>query len=141
MATISAIRDGLKTVLAVSYTQSNGQDATLRMYDTVPDQISPPCGIVIPERCVPRTVTGTRDEQNYRIQLVVGRVSERTAQDLLDGFLASSGTSSLRVALQATSNLGISGVKAIWDGWENYGAVDWGGVPYLGVDVLIRVEN
>ena len=135
MATISAIRDGLQTVGAAI--------TGLRSLDTIRGEISPPCLVAVPENAEPKTLVGTRDRLNFRLRLMVSSESERTAQDALDGYLSSTGDTSVRAKLQlpANANLGIAGVKAIWMGWENYGLAEWSGITYFGADVLIQVEN
>lgn len=133
MATISQVRDGLASVV---------DDVTgLHVYDTIVNAIVPPGAIIVPERSVPRTVTGTRDEQSYRVLLLLANESTRTAQDTLDGYLSSTGSSSIRAKLALSQNLGISGVKAMWNGWENYGRVEWDGAVYFGAEVLIQVAT
>lgn len=131
---ISTIRDSLKT----RFETITG----LRGLDTIPTgEIVPPVFVVVPENGRPRTLTGTRDELNFRIKLALSAESERTAQDKLDGYLQSTGSTSIRVALAAASNLGLAGVKAIWNGWENYGLVDISGYLYFGAEVLVVVDN
>lgn len=131
--TVSQVRDGIASVV---------DDVTgLHVYDTIPDSFVPPGAIIIPENSVPRTVTGTRDEQNYRVLLLLANEVTRVAQDTLDGYLSSTGDTSLRAKLASTSNLGIGGVKAIWMGWENYGRVQWDGAVYFGAEVLIQVAT
>lgn len=134
MATISQVRDGLKTVIEAAV-------ADLQVYDTVPSGVNVPAAIVIPERGSPRTLGTSKEHQEYRLQIVVGRGSERTAQDALDSFLAYSGSSSIRAALAANSDLDLAGVRCWVAGWENYGEVIWNDTSYLGADVLITVEN
>lgn len=134
MATISAVRDAL---LATAITPID----KLRGYDTIPDSINVPAAVVIPDRGVPLTNARGFDTHQYRIRLVVGRVSERTAQDLLDSYLSSSGDKSIRALIHATPGLGIAGTHARWEGWENYGEVLWNEQSYLGADVLVTVET
>lgn len=134
MATISQVRDGLKTVIEAAV-------SGLRVHDTVPSQVSTPAAVVIPVSGAPRTLGQVRDTQNYRLQIVVSRGSERTAQDALDGYLSYSGSTSVRAALAGNSDLDLSGVRCWVAGWENYGEIFWNGVSYLGAEVLITVEN
>lgn len=135
MASISQIRDGLQTV---------GTAITgLRAKDVIDGDLAPPCLVVIPEAGEAKTVTGTRDRLNFRLRLMVSSESKRSAQDALDGYLSSSGDSSIRAKLQTSThhNLGLAGVKAIWNGWDGYGLNEWSGVVYFGADVLIQIEN
>lgn len=133
MATISQVRDGIASVV---------DDVTgLRVYDTIPDAFATPGAIIIPVNSVPRTLTGTRDEQNYRVLLLLANEVTRVAQDTLDGYISSTGSTSIRVKLAATSNLGISGCKATWMGVENYGRVQWDEAVYFGAEVLIQVAT
>ena len=134
MATISAVRDGLKATIEAAV-------SGLHVYDTIPDSVSTPAAIVIPISGAPRTLGAVKDTQQYVLRLLVSRTAERAAQDALDGYLSYSGSSSIAAALKATSGLGVSGVRAFMTGWENYGEVAWNDVAYYGADVLITVEN
>lgn len=134
MATISAVRDALKATIEAAV-------SGLRVHDTIPGSIHPPCALVIPERGAPRTLGAVKDTQEYRLRLYVGDESERTGQDALDAYLSYSGSSSIAAAIKATSGLGIAGVRAVVTGWENYGSVLVDEASYLSADVLITVEN
>lgn len=134
MATISAVRDALKSTLEAAV-------SGLRVHDTIPGDVYPPCAVVLPESGLPNTIGRGLDTFQYRLRLVVSVASERAGQDSLDAYLSSSGSSSIRAALHATPGLGLAGTHARWAGWENYGDIQWNETVYLGADVLIVVET
>lgn len=136
MATISAVRDALKTRI-------EAQVSGLRVLDTVPGgEVHPPVAVVIPEMGERRTLGGTKNTERYRLRIAVSAASERTGQDKLDGYLASSGATSIQAALAvAPRSLGVSGITAWVSGWENYGLIEIAEHVYFGADVLITVEN
>lgn len=136
MATISAVRDALKSRI-------EAQVSGLRVLDTIPaGEVRPPVAVVIPDMSERRTLGASKNTERYRLRLALSAASERTAQDQLDGYLSSSGATSIQAALAvAPRSLGVAGITAWVSGWENYGAVDIAGYVYFGADVLITVEN
>ncbi len=132
MAGISAVRSALADLL--------GTIAGLRVYEYVPDTIVLPACVVIPERGTSGTLGRGIDSHDFRLKLVVGRVSE-SAQEKLDGYLSSSGATSVRALIHASPTLGLAGTAARWTGWENYGEVLWNEQSYVGADVLVSVDT
>lgn len=99
MLDIGPVRDALKT---------NLQTITrLRVYDTIPDVVIPPCAVV-------GQLDFTFDIDNARgldqaavdVFVIVQRISERAGQDRLDEFLAGSGSGSIKTALESDRTLG-----------------------------------
>lgn len=95
----SQVRDGLKTRL---------QTITgLRAYDLIPEMPTPPCAVV-------GQLDFTFDIDNARgldqaivdIYVIVQRFSERAGQDKLDAYLAGSGSSSIKTAIEGDRTLG-----------------------------------
>jgi len=104
MLNIGPIRDALKTNLltVVSPTGTN-----LRVYDTIPDVIVPPCAIV-GQLDFTFDVDNARglDQANVDIFVIVQRFSERAGQDKLDTLLAGTGPKSIKTALESDRTLG-----------------------------------
>jgi hypothetical protein len=104
MLDIGPIRDALKTNLltVVSPTGTN-----LRVYDTIPDVIVPPCAIV-GQLDFTFDVDNARglDQANVDIFVIVQRFSERAGQDKLDTLLAGTGPKSIKTALESDRTLG-----------------------------------
>jgi len=95
----STVRDGLKT---------NLQTITgLRVYDLIPEIPTPPCAVV-------GQLDFTFDIDNARgldraevdVYVIVQRFSERAGQDKLDTFLAGTGATSIKTALESDRTLG-----------------------------------
>lgn len=97
--TPSSVRDGLKTRLATI--------TGLRTYDIVPDGIAPPAAVVgLLSLDFDMSMQRYLDHGDIEILVIVGRMSERAAQDKLDAYLAGSGTSSIKAAIEADTTLG-----------------------------------
>lgn len=131
MATIGEIVDGLEAAI---------DDTGLRPWDGDGD-FTPPAFIVQPESGAPRTLGAVKETQDFRVLVAVSTASTRIARDQLDAYLSPTGTLSIRAALTANKHLGLSGVVAVYRGWENYGLIEINGAVYLGAHVLVTVEN
>ena len=95
----SQVRDGLKTRL---------QTITgLRAYDLIPDTVVPPCAIV-GQLDFTFDIDNARglDQAQVDVLVIVQRFSERAGQDKLDGYLAGSGASSIKAAIEGDRTLG-----------------------------------
>lgn len=97
--TPTGVRAGLATALdAIS---------GLRTFEYVPDSLAVPAAVV-----EPLEVTYHQAQQNglteYRayILVIVGRMSDRSSQARLDAYVDTSGTSSIKAALEADRTLG-----------------------------------
>jgi hypothetical protein len=79
----------------------------LRVFDYVPDSLSPPAAVVEPLE-VDYDEAMRRGLDFYRafILIIVGRMSDRSSQDRLDAYVAGSGASSVKAALEANRTLG-----------------------------------
>ena len=99
MINITGVRDALK---------ANLQTITnMRVYDTIPDVVVPPCAIV-GQLDFTFDIDNARglDQASVDIFVLVQRFSERTGQDKLDLFLAGSGSGSIKTALESDRTLG-----------------------------------
>ena len=98
-ATISQVNAGIKTRLATI--------SGLRVFDYMPDAVNPPLAFpVLTGIEYHKAFSGGDVQFSYNIGVVVGRVSERTAQTTLDQFMSYSGASSIRAALEGDKTLG-----------------------------------
>jgi len=94
----STVRDNLKTQL---------QTITgLRAFDLIPDVVTPPAAIV-GQLDFTFDIDNARglDQAQLDILVIVQRFSERSGQDQLDAYLAGSGASSIKAALEADRTL------------------------------------
>lgn len=79
----------------------------LRVFDYVPDSLSPPAAVVEPLE-VDYDEAMNRGLDFYRafILVIVGRMSDRSSQDRLDAYVTGSGASSVKAALETDRTLG-----------------------------------
>jgi len=97
--TPSSVRDGLKTALATI--------TGLRTYDIIPDGIAPPAAVVgLLSLDFDMSMQRYLDHGDIEVMVIVGRMSERAAQDKLDAYLAGSGSGSVKAAIEADTTLG-----------------------------------
>jgi hypothetical protein len=95
----STVRSGLKTRLATI--------SGLKTYDYIPDSVNVP-GAVVGQLDLDFDASLNRglDRASCTILLIVGRMSESAGQTKLDGYLASSGSTSVKAAIEADVTLG-----------------------------------
>ena len=94
---------GVRTGLGAALDTITG----LRVFDYVPDSLSPPAAVVEPLE-VDYDEAMQRGLDFYRafILVIVGRMSDRSSQDRLDAYVAGSGASSVKAALESNRTLG-----------------------------------
>jgi len=95
----SQVRDGLKTRLQTI--------SGLRAYDLIPDTVVPPCAVV-GQLDFTFDIDNARglDQAQVDVLVIVQRFSERAGQDKLDAYLAGSGASSIKTAIEGDRTLG-----------------------------------
>lgn len=97
--TPNAVRAGLATALETI--------SGLRAFEYVPDSLAPPAAVVEP---IEITYHGAMANgmTTYRafILVIVGRMSDRSSQARLDGYLGTSGASSVLAAIESDPTLG-----------------------------------
>lgn len=96
--TPTGVRAGLATALETI--------TGLRAFEYVPDSLSPPAAVVEPlEVTFHAAMQNGLTEYRAFILVIVGRMSDRSSQTRLDGYLATTGASSVRAALEADRTL------------------------------------
>jgi hypothetical protein len=131
MASVSAIRDGIKTRLATI--------AGLHAYDTVEGQTESPAAVIyLDSISFDSTMARGSDDMVFVISLAVGGV-DRVAQDTLDGYLDGSGATSIKAVMDADTRLGNIVSFARVAGVRNYGSTKVNGVTMWGADVIVEV--
>lgn len=130
---ISTVRDGMKARLATI--------SGLRSYDTIPDSMSPPCAVVGMPTLIEFDKVYARacDRATFPVRLLVGKASDRAAQDRLDGYLAGSGALSVKAAFEADASLSGAVQTSRVLNVSGLGVYDVMGVPYLGADFTVEV--
>ena len=93
------VRDALKTRLQTI--------SGLRVYEIIPEPVTPPCAIV-GQLDFTFDIDNARglDQANVDIYVIVQRFSERAGQDKLDGYLAGTGATSIKAAIEGDRTLG-----------------------------------
>ena len=110
MASISQIRTGLATRL--------GTISGLRTSAFMPDNPNPPVAIV-------------------NVLVIVGRVDERTAQSNLDAYVSSTGSSSIKLAIEGDKTLGGVVFDTRVSEMRNYGQLPVSEIVYLTAEFTV----
>jgi len=130
MASISELRAGIKTNLATI--------SGLRVSDFQPDNINPPVAIVFPIS-LNYDETFHRGMQTYTfaVQVIVGRVSERSGQSSIDAYCSSTGASSIKLAIESDKTLNGKAFDLRVTDMRNYGELLVGEVNYLSAEFVV----
>ncbi len=132
--TLTQIRQGLGTNI------SNNINS-LSVYNYIPDRSEPPLIIVGVLDNLEYDITMARGADSYVIpcKLLVANVDAQDAQETLDGYIASSGSSSVKQAIESDTTLGgiVSSVR-VTDA-RDYGAFTLNNTELIGVDFLVEV--
>lgn len=113
----------------------------LRSGPTIPDNVNPPYAIIAPSSVdYHRAFNNALSTYNFTVTVVVGRVSERTAQNNLDAYCSPTGASSIRVAIESDKTLGGIVYDTIVTGMRNYGSVVIGENTYLAAEFDLTVQ-
>lgn len=132
MASITELRTGIATNLATI--------SGLRTSANLPDMPNPPIAVVSFDR-----VTYHQDFRNgmadYRfiVQVIVGRVDERSAQNNLDAYCSSTGSSSVVLAVESDRTLGGKAFDCQVSEMSNYGSINIGEITYLAAEFQVQV--
>lgn len=135
-AIINALRDALQTAI---------QTTGLNAYDTWQDRPNPPCCFVKPRDADFNQTFGAGNQTAYRFEatvLVSLAAGGPRAQDALDEYLAPTGSSSIRAAVQSDVTLGGLCSLAVVTGWRDYGGkrLAESDVEYLGCVLDISID-
>ena len=133
MASLSSISSGIATNL--------GNISSLTVFGFVPDSIEPPTAVVGVVDNIEYDTSMSRGADTYSIPvfLYVSRVDAQDAQDTLDAFLASSGSSSVKTQIESDVTLGGVANSARVVEADNYGVYTINNIDYLGVEFMIEV--
>ena len=132
MASLTTLRAGLATRLATI--------SGLRASATIPDNPSPPIAVVMPGRITYDTAFGRgSDEYTFDVMLIVGRVADRASQNNLDAYCASSGSASIKAAIEADRYLGGSAFDTRVTEMRDQGPLAIGDVTYLTATFAVTV--
>jgi len=132
MASVSELRTGIATNLATI--------TGLRTSSFMPDNPNPPLAVVMPSSISYDDVF-KRGMQTYifNVLVIVGRVDERTAQSNLDGFVSSTGSSSVKLAIERDKSLGGKAFDTRVTEMRNYGQLSIQDILYLTGEFTVLV--
>ena len=132
--TLTQIRNGIGTNLSDNI-------ASLSVYNYTPDRSEPPLIIVGVLDQLEYDTTMQRGSDTYEIpcRLLIANVDAQLAQETLDGYIASSGSNSVKQAIE--SDVTLSGVVSSVRVTEarNYGSYTLNNTDLIGVDFLVQV--
>jgi hypothetical protein len=130
MALISELRTGLATNLATI--------TGLRTAATVPDNPNPPIAIILPQGVEYDNTFGRgMNTYTFAVTVIVGRVSERSGQNALDAYVSSTGTSSIKIAIESDKTLNGKAFDLRVIDSRNYGELTVGEVTYLSAEFTV----
>ena len=131
MASISELRSGLATNLQTI--------RGLRVVETLPDVVNPPMAMLGLSK-VEYNQQNQRSMSLYTFQVtvVVGRVSERTAQAALD-VLVAPGSGSIKYALESDRTLGGKAFDVFVPELSAIGAMSVNGIDYFSAEFSVQV--
>ena len=133
MASLSSIRSGIATNL--------GNISSLTVFGFVPDSIEPPTAVVGVVDNIEYDTSMSRGADTYTIPvfLYVSRVDAQDAQDTLDAFLASTGSSSVKAQVESDITLGGEAQSVRVVEADNYGVYTINNIDYLGCEFTVEV--
>lgn len=124
MANIAALRSGIATNLSTI--------SGLRVTDTIPDQINPPQAIlslsgVSFDKAMHKGLT----QYTFTLTVIVARQSERTGQAKLDTYVQSTGSNSIKLAVESDRTLGGAAYDCTVPQVTSYGVTTIGEINYI----------
>jgi hypothetical protein len=132
MTALTDLRTGLANRLATI----NG----LRSSAYIPDNPQPPVAVVMPGRITYDQAFGRgSDEYQFTIMLIVGRVADRASQTTLDTYCESSGSRSVKAAIEADRSLGGKALDCRVTEMTNQGSLAIGDVTYHTAEFSVTV--
>lgn len=131
-ATVTGIRTGLASTL--------GSIKGLRTAAYIPEDPKPPIAVVMaPNISYDLSFARGMDSYSFTVMVIVGRVSDRTAQATLDAFCNPVGAFSVKAAIHSDPTLGGACQNARVTEMTNYGSVAIGDVEYLSAEFTVQV--
>ena len=133
MPALSSIRQGIGTNL--------GSISSLSVYNFMPDFLEPPCAVVGVMDLVQYDMSMSRGTDKYEIPVlvVVSRVDAQDSQDTLDGFLANTGSNSVKTAIESDVTLGgiVSTTRVVEA--RDYGVYNMNNTDYLACNFIVEI--
>jgi hypothetical protein len=131
MATISELRQGLATNLQTI--------SGLRVVDTLPDLVNPPMAMIgLTKVAYNQQNQRSMAEYTFQVTVVLGRVSERTAQRDMD-VLVAPGQGSVKYAIESNRTLSGKAYDVFVPELSAIGAVSINGIDYFSAEFSVQV--
>jgi len=133
MADLTAICNGLAAAV--------GLVPGLRVSPTFVAQVNPPAAIIMPQPGLGVKFDTIDGGVSYplRVVLLVSYTEDASSVALMNGYLASTGPSSVLAAIKANPRLAGVYDYANVESVRGYGLREWAGQQYLGADVVVNV--
>jgi hypothetical protein len=111
----------------------------LRVVETLPDLVNPPMAMIgLTKVAYNQQNQRSMAEYTFQVTVVLGRVSERTAQASLD-VLVAPGEGSVKYALESDRTLDGNAFEVFVPELSAYGAVSLNGIDYLSAEFSVQV--
>ena len=111
----------------------------LRVVETLPDLVNPPMAMIgLTKVAYNQQNQRSMAEYTFQVTVVLGRVSERTAQASLD-VLVAPGEGSVKYAIESDRTLGGNAYEVFVPELSAYGAVSLNGIDYLSAEFSVQV--
>ena len=111
----------------------------LRVVETLPDLVNPPMAMIgLTKVAYNQQNQRSMAEYTFQVTVVLGRVSERTAQAALD-VLVAPGSGSIKYAIESDRTLGGNAYEVFVPELSAYGAVSINGIDYLSAEFSVQV--
>jgi hypothetical protein len=111
----------------------------LRVVETLPDLVNPPMAMIgLTKVSYNQQNQRSMAEYTFQVTVVLGRVSERTAQASLD-VLVAPGEGSVKYALESDRTLDGNAYEVFVPELSAYGAVSINGIDYLSAEFSVQV--
>jgi len=111
----------------------------LRVVETLPDLVNPPMAMIgLTKVNYNQQNQRSMTEYTFQVTVVLGRVSERTAQASLD-VLVAPGEGSVKYALESDRTLDGAAYEVFVPELSAYGAVSINGIDYLSAEFSVQV--
>lgn len=132
-AALSDVRAGLAAAL--------GTISGLRVNENATDDPVPPCAVLSMNTLTfDSTLARGADQMEWTVTLIVGRADDRAAMRRLETWMAGSGATSVKAAIEADTTLGGRVLMARVVEFRNIGSVDRGdGSSLLVADAIVTI--
>lgn len=132
MASVTALREGIAAQL--------DSISGLRIKAFEPDKVAvPSAAIALVSIAWDKTMGRGMDSFEFVVRLYASRATDKGGQNRIDSYLAGSGPTSVKAAIEADRTLGGVAHTLQVTGVDNYGSYEVGGINYYGVEFAVLI--